>query len=65
MQRWSIRGDVDQRWHPRFKAKVRNALLNMQDEDLLASFPRSGFMPAKNTDYLPILKVARESKLID
>jgi phosphonate transport system substrate-binding protein len=62
---WTIRGDVDERWQPGFKEKVRNALLNMKDEDLLASFPRSGFIPASNADYRPILDVAREIKLID
>ncbi len=62
---WTIRGDVDERWGPGFREKVTNALLNMKDEDLLASFPRSGFIPASNADYQPILDVAREIKLID
>lgn len=62
---WTIRGDVDQRWNAGFKEKVKNALLNMTDEDLLAAFPRSGFIPASNADYQPILDVAREIKLID
>ncbi|MBT8429294.1 MAG: PhnD/SsuA/transferrin family substrate-binding protein [Gammaproteobacteria bacterium] len=62
---WSIRGDVDTRWGAGFKAKVQTALLNMRDPDLLASFPRSGFIPASNSDFQPILDVAREIKLID
>ena len=62
---WTIRGDVDERWDAGFTEKVKNALLNMKDEDLLASFPRSGFIPASNADYQPILDVARKIKLID
>ncbi len=62
---WSIRGDVDQRWSAGFKQKVATALLAMNDPDLLASFPRSSFIPASNDDYQPILDVAREIKLID
>ena len=62
---WTIRGDVDQRWGAGFKEKVRQALLNMDDPDLLASFPRKGFIPASNDDFQPILDTAREIKLID
>ena len=62
---WTIRGDVDQRWGAGFKEKVRQALLNMDDPDLLASFPRKGFIPATNADFQPILDTAREIKLID
>jgi phosphonate transport system substrate-binding protein len=62
---WSIRGDVDARWGKGFKEKVKAALLNMQDPELLASFPRSGFIAASNADFQPILDTAREIKLID
>lgn len=62
---WSIRGDVDQRWGAGFKDKVQSALLNMRDPALLASFPRSGFIPASNADFQPILDTAREINLID
>ena len=62
---WSIRGDVDARWGDGFKNKVQTALLNMRDPDLLASFPRGGFIAATNADYQPILDTAREIKLID
>ena len=62
---WTIRGDVDQRWGAGFKEKVRQALLGMDDPDLLASFPRKGFIPATNADFQPILDTAREIKLID
>jgi phosphonate transport system substrate-binding protein len=62
---WTIRGDVDQRWSAGFKQRVTDALLGMTDKDLLASFPRSSFIPASNSDYDPILKVGKEIKLID
>jgi len=62
---WTIRGDVDRTWGAGFKDHVRRALLNMKDKDLLASFPRTSFVPAKNSDYKPILDVARAIKLID
>jgi len=62
---WTIRGDVENTWKPGFKKKVRQALLNMKNPDLLASFPRSSFIPAANSDYQPILDVAKQIKLID
>ena len=62
---WTIRGDVDERWKAGFKQRVRAALLNMKDPDLLASFPRKRFIPAANSDYQPILDVAKQIKLID
>lgn len=62
---WTIRGDVDKRWSAGFKQRVTDALLGMKDRDLLASFPRSGFIPASNSDYEPILKVGKAIKLID
>jgi phosphonate transport system substrate-binding protein len=62
---WTIRGDVDAVWGDGFKEKVRQALLNLDDPDLLAAFPRESFVPAKNSDYQPILDVAQSIGLID
>ena len=62
---WTIRGDVDARFGAGFKDKVQAALLNMKDPGLLASFPRKGFIAAKNSDFQPILDTARELKLVD
>ena len=62
---WSIRGDVDERWGAGFKNRVKEVLLNIKDPDLLASFPRKSFVPASNSDYQPILDVAKAIKLID
>lgn len=62
---WTIRGDVDERFGAGFKEKVREALLGMDDPNLLASFPRRRFVPAANDDYKPIEDVARAVGLID
>ncbi len=62
---WTIRGDVDKVYGEGFKERVKQALLNMTNPDLLASFPRAGFIPASNADYQPILETAQEIGLID
>lgn len=62
---WSIRGDVDQVWGEGFKDRVKATLVELKDPDLLASFPRTRFVPAKNSDYQPILDVGRSIGLID
>ncbi len=56
---WSIRGDVDRTFGAGFTDKVRKALLDMSDPSLLASFPRSKFVPADNSDYKPIEETGR------
>ncbi|TDW56318.1 putative selenate ABC transporter substrate-binding protein [Oceanimonas baumannii] len=62
---WSIRGDVDTRFGKGFKEKVKQALLEMKDPDLLASFPRSGFVNATNDDYAPIRDTAVAIGIMD
>ena len=62
---WTIRGDVDDRFGAGFKGRVTRALLGMKNPELLKSFPRKSFIPASNSDYQPILDVARTIKLID
>ena len=62
---WTIRGDVDKTWGKGFTEKVKAALLDMKDPDLLERFPRSAFIEAKNSDYQPILKTAKSIGLID
>ncbi len=62
---WTVRGDVDKVWGRGFKDRVRGALLDMKDPKLLASFPRKGFVAARNSDYEPILRVGREIGLLD
>lgn len=62
---WTIRNDVDQRFGADFKNLVTKTLLEMDDADLLASFPRQSFIPASNADYAPIENTARSIGLID
>lgn len=62
---WSVRGDVEKKFGTGFIGKIKNVLLNMKDKELLASFPRSGFISAKNSDYQPILDVGKKINLID
>ncbi|MBL4798017.1 MAG: putative selenate ABC transporter substrate-binding protein [Oleispira sp.] len=62
---WTIRNDVDQRFGVDFKSLVTNTLLEMNDPDLLASFPRQSFIPASNADYAAIENTARAIGLID
>ncbi|NVO29527.1 putative selenate ABC transporter substrate-binding protein [Donghicola sp. C2-DW-16] len=62
---WTIRGDVDARFGEGFTQRVQDALVGMTDEALLASFPRSAFIPATNEMYQPIEDTARELDIID
>ena len=62
---WSIRGDVDSKFGPAFIDKVKAALLSMDDPDLLASFPRSSFIPASNADYAPIEDTGKTIGILD
>jgi phosphonate transport system substrate-binding protein len=62
---WTIRGDADKRFGKGFTDKVRQALLTMNDPELLKSFPRSAFVPATNKDYEPIEKTAKAIGIID
>jgi phosphonate transport system substrate-binding protein len=62
---WTIRGDVDARFGAGFADRVREALLTLEDPGLLASFPRTRFIPASNGDYQPILDVGHAIGLID
>ena len=62
---WTIRGDVDDVWGEGFKERVTQALLDMDDPDLLASFPRTRFIPASNEDYQPILETGKAIGLLE
>lgn len=61
---WTIRGDVDQKFGRGFSAKVQQALLDMNDQALLDSFPRKSFIAADNTMFQPILDTARKVGII-
>jgi phosphonate transport system substrate-binding protein len=62
---WTVRGDVDQRFGAGFKEKLTKVLIAMKDPELLATFPRSGFIPASNADFEPIAKTAKQLNLLD
>jgi phosphonate transport system substrate-binding protein len=62
---WTIRGDVDERFGAGFADRVQDALVGMTDPDLLATFPRDGFIPAANEDYAPIEELARKLDLLE
>lgn len=62
---WTVRGDVDERFGEGFTERLQQALLDMDDPDLLARFPRSGFIPAENDDYREIREVAQSLGLLD
>ena len=62
---WSIRGDVDKNFGSGLTERVKTALLNLKDPDLLASFPRKGFIPASNADFRSIVTVGKQIGLIE
>jgi len=62
---WVIRGDVEERFGTGFIEQVQQAFIDLDDEDLLARFPRTGFVPTSNENYRPILETARELDLIE
>ncbi len=62
---WTIRGDVDERFGAGFIRRVQDALLSMDDPELLQSFPRSGFIKAENSDYESIRQTAKTLDLVE
>ncbi|GAA5526100.1 putative ABC transporter phosphite binding protein PhnD1 [Microbulbifer aestuariivivens] len=62
---WTVRGDLDRQFGAGFQQKVTEALLKLEDESILQSFPRSRFVPASNGDYQAIEDTARSIGLLD
>jgi phosphonate transport system substrate-binding protein len=60
---FTIRGDVDKEFGPGFKEKVRQAILSLDDPEILGYFARSKFIAASNEQYAPIEEVAAATKL--
>lgn len=60
---FTIRGDVDKTFGAGFKEKVRQAILRLNDPEILGYFARSKFVPASNQEYAPIEEVAAATKL--
>ena len=62
---WTVRGDVDERFGDGFIERVQDALVSMDDPELLQSFPRSGFIEADNDDYESIRETAEKLDLVE
>ncbi|MCM8526836.1 MAG: putative selenate ABC transporter substrate-binding protein [Lentisphaeraceae bacterium] len=62
---WTIRGDVDKQFGEGFAAKVKQALLDLEDVEILGHFNRSKFINAENEMFTPILDTAKALKMID
>jgi phosphonate transport system substrate-binding protein len=60
---FTIRGDVEQKFGAGFKEKVKEAILSLDDKEILGFFARSKFIPASNDQYIPIQFVAAATKL--
>lgn len=62
---WSVRGDIDATFGVGFKDKLTAAILAIDDKTLLGYLDRSKFVPARNSDYLPIQQVGQLTGLIN
>jgi phosphonate transport system substrate-binding protein len=60
---FTIRGDVDKTFGAGFKEKVKQAILTLEDKEILGYFALSRFIPASNEQYKPIEDVAAATKL--
>jgi phosphonate transport system substrate-binding protein len=62
---WTVRGDLDKRFGEGFTTKLRDALVDLKDPKILATFGRSQFVPADNAEYGPIEEVAKKDGLLN
>ena len=62
---WTARGDVDKNFGAGFTARLQQALLDLNDKDLLAEFVRTRFIKADNSLYESIEKTAIEAGLLN
>ena len=60
---FTLRGDADQRFGAGFKAKLTQAILSLDDPEILGYFARSRFIAASNAEYKPIEEVAAATNL--
>ena len=56
---WTIRGDVDNTFGSGTIIRIQEALLTIEDPDLLNAFPRKRFIKADNSMYQPILNTGK------
>jgi phosphonate transport system substrate-binding protein len=62
---FSIRGDVDKTFGNGFGVKIKQAILALDDPEILAFFGGSQFIPADNAQYRPIEEVVGLAKLTE
>ena len=62
---WTIRGDVDKEFGEGFTAKVKQALLDLEDKEILGHFNRSKFINAESDMFKPIYETAKALKMMD
>ena len=62
---WTIRGDVDKVFGEGFAAKVKQALLDLDDKEILGHFNRSKFINAENDMFKPIYETAKALQMMD
>jgi phosphonate transport system substrate-binding protein len=63
---FTIRGDVDDNYGEGFTDRVTAALLSLNEfPEFMAAFPRTAFIPARNSDFDPIEATAKEIGLMD
>jgi phosphonate transport system substrate-binding protein len=60
---FTIRGGVEKTFGTGFKEKVKQAILSLDDKEILGFFARSKFIPATNGQYRPIEEVAAATNL--
>lgn len=62
---FTVRGDVEAKFGPGFKEKLKSAILALDDKEILGFFARSKFISAKNDDYRPIEDVADAANMLN
>ncbi len=56
---WTVRGDVDTAFGAGTTTKIQNALLTIDNPELLEAFPRKRFIRADNSMYQPIFETGK------
>lgn len=62
---WTIRPDVDKKFGSGLTEKIKNALIECTDKEILNTFPRESFIAADNSLYKPILTTGLEIGIFD
>ncbi len=62
---FTIRGDVDKVFGAGFKNRVQQAIVDLDDKDILAQFARTKFVPSSNEDYNQIEEIAYQLELLN